>query len=67
MKTKTKVSIIATALLSVINLPIWFYLLYKILVKVEASELMWFFYVIYVPSTLIVGLLVHILRDLDGE
>lgn len=67
MKTKTKVSIIATALLSVINLPIWFYLLYKILVKVEASELMWFFYVIYVPSSLIVGLLVHVLRDLEDK
>jgi hypothetical protein len=39
-----------------ITLPIWFYLLYKILVAVGASDLMWFLYWAYVPFSLFVGL-----------
>jgi hypothetical protein len=31
--------------------PIWFYLLYQILLRVNASELMWFLYWAYVPLT----------------
>jgi hypothetical protein len=34
--------------------PIWYYLLYKILVAVNANELMWFLYIIYIPVSLIV-------------
>lgn len=30
-------------------LPIWFYLLYKILKAIEATELTWFLFIIYVP------------------
>lgn len=30
-------------------LPIWFYLVYQVLVRVEASELMWFLFYVYVP------------------
>ena len=36
-----------------ISLPIWFYLLYKILEAVQATELMWFLYWIYIPSVII--------------
>ncbi len=38
-----------------ITLPIWFFLLYRILVAVNASELMWFLYWIYVPATMLIS------------
>ncbi len=42
---------------SLITLPIWFFLLYRILQSVNASELMWFLYWIYVPASIVVGLI----------
>lgn len=44
-------STIASLLTVVITLPIWFYLLYQVLVRVEASELMFFLFWIYLPSS----------------
>ena len=44
-----------TALL--ITAPIWFFLLYRILQAVNASELMWFLYWIYLPASVVVGLI----------
>jgi len=41
-----------------ITLPIWYYLFYKILGLVNATELMWFLYWIYLP----VGVLVQIIN-----
>jgi hypothetical protein len=40
-----------------IVMPIWWYLMYKILQGVNASELMWFLFWIYIPSSLIVRVL----------
>ncbi len=37
--------------------PIWFYLMYKTLVAIHASELMFFLYWIYVPVTIIIGII----------
>lgn len=34
-------------------LPIWYYLMYQILVRVNATELMFFLYWIYVPAALL--------------
>ena len=31
------------------TLPIWYYLLYKILTLVESTELMWFLFWVYIP------------------
>lgn len=36
-----------------LTLPIWFYLLYKILQAVNASDLMWFLFWVYVPASFI--------------
>lgn len=36
-----------------VTLPIWFYLLYSVLVRVQASELMMFLFWIYVPVNLL--------------
>lgn len=41
--------VIFSLLLSSISIGIWFFLLYKILLAVNASELMWFLYAVYLP------------------
>lgn len=47
--------IIAGVATILVVMPIWYYLLYSVLVRVNASELMWFLYWVYVP----VGLISH--------
>ncbi len=48
-----KASQVIAALLAIcVNGPIWYYLLYKILEAINASELMWFLYWIYVPVSI---------------
>ena len=47
-------------------LPIWFWLMYQILVRVDASELMWFLYWIYVPASLASAVLTKLL-EADGK
>jgi hypothetical protein len=37
-----------------VTMPIWFYLIYRILSIVGADELTWFLFWIYVPATLFV-------------
>jgi hypothetical protein len=49
--------VISTVLSVLVSLPIWFYLLYKILQAVNASELMWFLFWIYMPASLIINIL----------
>lgn len=39
-------------------MPIWYFLLYRILQAVNASELMWFLYWVYIP----VGMFVKVLE-----
>lgn len=45
-----------------ITTPIWMYLLYKILENTGASELMWFLYWIYLPATILVGILIKLVE-----
>ena len=52
-----------TVLLSLgVALPIWFILLYHLLVKAEAESWAWSVYWIYVPSRLVAGLLAKALE-----
>ena len=55
--------VIAGLLALFVTLPIWFYLLYRILDLVMASELMWFLYWVYVPVGIFVQLLVKFAED----
>ena len=48
-----KLKIVSAFFSALIVTPIWYYLLYQILARVGASELMWFLFWVYVP----VGLL----------
>lgn len=43
--------------------PIWYYLLYSILQRVDASELMWFLYWAYIPVALLVGIINKIVEQ----
>ena len=43
-----------------ISTPIWYYLMYKILVMVQATDIMWFLFWVYVPVGLLVQILVKV-------
>ncbi len=47
-------------------LPIWFYLLYAVLKRVDASELMWFLYWIYLPVNVLVTVLTRLVEGRKG-
>jgi len=46
-----------------ITMPIWFFLLYRILEAINASELTWFLYWVYVPVGIIVGVLSKVAEE----
>lgn len=56
-----RAKVISSLLMVLVTMPIWYYLLYQILVRVNASELMFFLFWIYVP----VGALVAVLSLLS--
>jgi len=51
---------IANLLALLVVAPIWYWLLYQVLTRVQASELMWFLYWVYVPVALFSGALLKI-------
>ena len=59
-----KAKVFATLLAMFISLPIWFYLLYKILEAVQASELMWFLYWVYLPANIFIT---HVVKLFGGD
>lgn len=50
---KAALAVLSALLVLLLTLPIWFYLLYKLLQAAQATDLMWFLYWIYLPATLI--------------
>jgi hypothetical protein len=44
-------------LVLLISAPIWYYLLYQILVRVNASELMFFLYWVYMPVAILASII----------
>ena len=60
---KRLVSALAGFAVIFLTIPIWLYLLYQILQRVGASELMWFLYWIYVPATLIVQIAIKLTEE----
>jgi hypothetical protein len=59
MKLKTIADIVGVF----VTLPIWYYLIYKILVLVNATELMFFLYCIYLPAGLFVGVVSRLAEE----
>lgn len=58
-----KAKAIAGLLSIFVTTPIWFYILYKVLDKIGASELVWFLFWIYVPVNLLCALLIRAFED----
>jgi len=58
-----KMKLIGGIMAALIAMPIWFYLLYQILVRVEASELMWFLYWIFVPASFVMSMISRLTED----
>ena len=54
MNKKTIVSIVLALL---IELPIWLYLVYWILSQLNPDRLIWFLFIIYVPTIIIISIL----------
>jgi hypothetical protein len=59
----SKLRIFLVVLASFVSMPIWFYLLYKILVAVNATELMFFLYWVYVPVTFLVSFIAKLFEE----
>ena len=53
VNAKQKVGCAFAIVRTLVTQPIWYYLLYKILQAVEASDLMWFLYWVYFPVGII--------------
>lgn len=46
-----------------VEMPIWFYLVYQVLVRVNATELMFFLFWVYVP----VCVIVYVIQKIAAE
>jgi hypothetical protein len=54
----------ATAIIAIfVTMPIWIYLQYKILELVNASELMWFLFWVYVPVVILTAVIKAIIDE----
>lgn len=60
-----KLNFIVGLIALAICLPIWYYLLYQILVRVQATELMMFLFWIYVPTMALVGVARDVVKSLE--
>lgn len=54
---------IPTLLTVLVVLPIWYWLMYQVLDRINASELMWFLYWVYVPFGLLANILANLARS----
>lgn len=52
---------------TLIVMPIWYYLFYKILVAIEASELMFFLYWIYLPAGILIKVIDTVIRESEKQ
>lgn len=59
--------VISTLIALFVSMPIWYYLMYKILTLVQATELMWFLYWIYLPFGLFASLLAKLVEVLEKK
>jgi hypothetical protein len=46
-----------------VTMPIWFFLLFRVLEAVNANELMWFLYWVYLPASLFVSVINKIIDE----
>jgi len=65
MEIKSGIQIIMVILYLLVILPIWYYLLFKILQAVNATDLMWFLYWIYLPVGIVSNILSEIVKQME--
>lgn len=54
---------VAALLFVLIVTPIWYYLLYSILVAIEATDLQFFLFWVYVPTSVLVSYILEVMEE----
>lgn len=67
MNAKQKVGCAFAILRILVTQPIWYYLLYKILQAVEATDLMWFLFWVYLPVGIVLLIVEAIMSSVFDE
>ena len=62
-----KIKILTGVCMIFLTLPMWYWLFYQILERVEATELMWFIYWAYVPIALFLAVVKAVLDSIEGD
>jgi hypothetical protein len=66
-KAAGAVAIAGGCLTAMVTIPLWLFLLYQILVRVNATTAMWVAFWVYVPFHMLVGVLTTVYRALRGD
>jgi hypothetical protein len=67
MNAKQKVGCAFAIIRILFTQPIWYYLLYKVLQAVEATDLMWFLFWVYFPVGIVLLIVEAILSSVFDE
>jgi len=59
----SKLKIVRAIIILFVTMPIWFYLLYSILTKIEASDLQLFLFWVYIPFSCFIFIINRIIKD----
>jgi len=50
-----------------ITVPLWLYLLFKILQSIHASELMWFLFWVYLAASIFIGFVSGVVKGIEED
>jgi len=64
---RNKIAIIVAISTTLVQAPIYIYLMVQVLKRIQATELMWFLFWIYVPISIITSLLVKLFLALEEK
>lgn len=67
MTPKQKSGCVLGILSSFLIMPMWFWLLYQILQRVNATETMWLIYYVYVPLSLVLNISFKIVESIFDD
>jgi len=62
-----KARLFSAMITTIFTIPIWYYVLYQILSGIQASELTWFLFWVYIPFGLVAHFLSQIANGLGDE
>lgn len=64
---KTALALLSGFLMICVSMPIWFYLLYKLLAATQASDFMWFMFWAYMPATFLAGFVGQVIKAMGDD